>query len=110
MVMGAFRQACVMPNLSIQAHDLQTVLALVASGMGVTLAPLLLQPYSGVAIRKLEDVDLIIQASLVWRKDNRSQMLDNLLLMIAEQPPAAPFSTNNSSNSGIQSMEWANRE
>ncbi len=87
MVISAFQQARITPNLTIQAHDLQTVLALVASGMGVTLAPLLLRTYSGVITRKLEDVDLTIQASLVWRKDYRSQILDNLLAMVAEQPP-----------------------
>lgn len=93
MVMGVFQQAKITPKLTIQAHDIQTVLALVASGMGVTIAPLLLQRYSGVATRKLEDVDLIIQASLVWRKDNRSQILDKLLAMIAEQPPAPALGT-----------------
>lgn len=88
MVMGMFQQARIAPNLTIQAHDLQTVLAMVASGMGVTIAPLLLHTYRGVVNRKLEDVNLSLQASLVWRKDNRSQILDNLLAMIAEQPPA----------------------
>ena len=81
MVMGIFQQAGLMSNFTIQAHDLQTALALVASGMGVTLAPSLLQTYSGVIKRKLQDVDQVLQASLVWRKDNHSQILDNLVAM-----------------------------
>lgn len=79
MVMGVFQNADFTPNIAVQASDLQTVLALVAGGMGVALTPTSTNPYSGVVKRKVEDMDLTIQVSLAWRKDNRSEILDKFL-------------------------------
>jgi DNA-binding transcriptional LysR family regulator len=82
MITGLFQQSGILPSFTIQAHDLQTVMALVESGMGVTLMPSYIQSYKGIVFRKVKDAEMYVQALLVWRKDNHSPVLDNLLGMI----------------------------
>ena len=78
-VMRVFNEAKIVPNLTIQAHDLQTVLVLVAAGMGVTLTPSPINALNGVVHRELQDVDLTIVGSMAWRKNNKSEILEKFL-------------------------------
>lgn len=82
--MSAFENTDFIPNITIQAHDLQTVMTLVAAGMGVTLTPSPFNNFNGVVKRKVEDLHLTIEASLAWRKDNRSEVLKKFLTFFSE--------------------------
>lgn len=79
MFMSLFQNTTFTPNITLQAHELQTVLALVAGGMGVTLTPSPMNVVDGIVTREVEDIDLAIQASMAWRKDNRSEILERFL-------------------------------
>lgn len=77
--MDVFKNTDFTPKITIQAQDLQTVMALVAAGMGITLTPSPMKPVSGVVLRRVEDITLTIKPSLGWRKDNSSEILDKFL-------------------------------
>ncbi|MBL4953345.1 LysR substrate-binding domain-containing protein [Neobacillus sp. OS1-32] len=77
--MSIFQMAGFAPKIMIQANDLQSVLALVAAGMGVALTPSSSTPCGGVIQRKVEDINVSLEASIAWRKDNHSEILDKLL-------------------------------
>lgn len=78
-VMGAFKKECLTPKIAIKAYDLQTVLVLVASGMGIALTPSPIHSLNGIVHRKIEDFDLTIVGSMAWRKDNKSEVLEKFL-------------------------------
>lgn len=78
-IMNMFHQAGITPNVSIQAYDIQTVLLLVESGMGITLEPAPNNEIAGITRRKLADVSLTITPSMAWRKDNQSKTLQDFL-------------------------------
>lgn len=82
--MSVFQKAGFTPNITIQAHDLQTVLALVAAGMGVTLTPSPFNSINGIIKRKVEDVNLTVNGLLAWRIDNKSKILDEFLQFFFE--------------------------
>src|SRR5699024_790378 len=63
-VLNAFKNAELTPKITIQAHDLQTVLVLVAGGMGVALTPSPINTLNGVVHRKLDDFNLSIVGSI----------------------------------------------
>lgn len=79
-VMQAFKKHDITPNLSIQAYDLQTVLLLVAAGMGITLTPSPINAFNGIVYREIDDIDnLKVVGSIAWRKDNKSEILKKFL-------------------------------
>lgn len=80
--MSAFNHAKFTPNIAIQADDLHTVLALVASGMGITLTPSPFEPMKGIVKRDIEDVNIAIVSSIAWHKDNNSKILEDFLLFV----------------------------
>lgn len=82
--MDLFQNVGFAPKITIQANDLQTVSALVANGMGVALLPSSINPLSGLIQRKVEDINTTIEASLAWRKDNNSEILENFLKLYFE--------------------------
>lgn len=83
--MSVFQDANITPKITIQASDLQTVMALVAGGMGITLTPSPIQSYPGIIKRRVEDIQLTIQPYLAWRKDNNSVILEKYLKFFHEQ-------------------------
>lgn len=83
-VMSAFKKENFTPNISIQVHDLQTALALVAAGMGIALTPSPMKALNGVVHRKMDDFDLTIISSMAWRKDNKSEVLEKFLAFFFE--------------------------
>lgn len=82
--MNLFKNAGFTPQITIRSHDLHTVMALVAAEMGVTFTPTLMNPISGVVLRKVEDIHFSIEPSLGWRKDNHSEILKNFLTFFYE--------------------------
>ena len=82
--MRIFKKGGFTPIITIQAHNLQAVLALVAAGMGVTLTPSSINSTNGIIRRRIEDVNLTINGLLAWRKDNKSKILDEFLAFFFE--------------------------
>lgn len=82
--MSAFQHVDYTPQMTIQASDLQSVIALVTSGMGIALSPTPRQNIQGIITREVEDIDLILQPTIVWRKDNHSEILQKFLAFLAE--------------------------
>lgn len=62
--MSIFKQTHFTPNITIQAHDLQTVIALVSAKMGMTLTPSPMNSTKDIILRQVEDVDISIEVSL----------------------------------------------
>lgn len=83
-VMSVFKQGGFAPKITMQAHDLHTVLSLVAAGMGVSLTPSSLNTLNGIVQRKVEDINLTIVGSIAWRKDNKSELLNKFLTFFFE--------------------------
>jgi DNA-binding transcriptional LysR family regulator len=72
-----FQSAGITPKITTFAHDVQTCLTLVSSGMGVTLTSVVMESIRGVVYREIEDMDksLIIEKSVAWRKDESSEII-----------------------------------
>jgi len=79
MFMGIFKEAGLTPNISIQAHDLQTVLALVSAGMGITLTPSPFEAINGIIKREIADANITMTGYLAWQKENQSDTLKKFL-------------------------------
>ncbi|MRC88283.1 LysR family transcriptional regulator, partial [Bacillus thuringiensis] len=77
--MNLFKNVGFSPKITMQANDLQTVSSLVANGLVIALLPSSLHPLSGIVQRKIEDINVTIEASFAWRKDNQSEMLHKFL-------------------------------
>lgn len=83
-IMSIFKQTNFTPNITIQAHDLQTVMALVAANMGMSLTPSPMKSTNEITLKKVEDIDISLEASLAWKIDNKSETLKNFLLFFEE--------------------------
>lgn len=70
-------------KLAITPINLHSVLTLVDAGMGITLTPSPTSPLNGIIMRKVEDIDLSLEASLAWRVDNSSEVLEKFLEFFA---------------------------
>ncbi|WP_257350372.1 LysR substrate-binding domain-containing protein [Pseudalkalibacillus decolorationis] len=66
------------PKITIHAHDVQTIIALVSSGIGVSLVNSKF-PLKGAVYRKLEDVTITMERAVVWRRGEKSDVLQNFL-------------------------------
>ena len=74
-IIASCQRAGFSPRLAQEASGIQTVLALVAAGLGVALVPASLQHLKrpGVIYRELPLVDTQeVELALVWRRDDRS--------------------------------------
>lgn len=78
-IMSFFQNLDFKPNISVQAHDLQTVLTLVGEGMGISMSPSPFVPTKGIVMREIEGIDLKLDARLAWRTDNQSEVLKEFL-------------------------------
>lgn len=87
--MSAFHHVDYTPQMTIQANDLQSVIALVAGGMGISLIPSPSQHIQGVIAREVTDINLTLKPTVVWRKDNHSEILQKFLAFLAETQAGA---------------------
>ncbi|MEU3191622.1 LysR family transcriptional regulator [Streptomyces sp. NPDC006992] len=78
------------PRVVQEAPDSHTILALVASGVGVTLTLTSCQhiQQTGLVYRPLAGAPVRLQAALTWRKDNPSAALRTVLAVALEALPA----------------------
>jgi DNA-binding transcriptional LysR family regulator len=71
-MIGICRERGLRPNIAREASPKQTIIALVAAGLGVSVVPAALRrhPYPGVVYRPVEDAGLTITTALAWRRQN----------------------------------------
>jgi len=83
-IMDIFKKAGFTPRISYQANDLQTVLALVASGVGITITPSPFYDVKGIVKKKIDGVHFSINGSLAWKKDNYSEITKEFIMFFKE--------------------------
>jgi DNA-binding transcriptional LysR family regulator len=80
-ILSCFRAAGVTPVIGQLAIQMQTIVSLVSSGMGLALVPQsvsnLMRP--GVEYRALADRTPLVETGLAWRRDNASPALRGFL-------------------------------
>lgn len=81
VVLGVCARAGFAPRIAQEAVQMQTVVSLVSSGLGVAIVPasLLNLRRSGVVYRPVRDRHPRIELRLAWRRDARSDPLDRFV-------------------------------
>jgi DNA-binding transcriptional LysR family regulator len=74
------------PKISQQAVHVETILGLVAAGMGITLLPSSVGEWrrKGVTYRQLTDANMLIDMVLAWRKGESNSVLSAFLEVVNE--------------------------
>ena len=87
LIVGFCRQAGFSPRIEQQATHMQTIVSLVAAGMGVALVPASLQTAgrAGVAFHPLLEKSPAVETGLAWRRDNESPALQSLVNLARER-------------------------
>jgi DNA-binding transcriptional LysR family regulator len=77
-------QAGYRPKITLEAPEILTIVAFVSTGMGVALVPdsFRNQQNKGVIYQELDGVDATLEMSFVWRKNEKSQVLQEFLHFI----------------------------
>jgi DNA-binding transcriptional LysR family regulator len=80
------QQAGFLPNISQQAVHVETILGLVAVGLGITLLPASVGEWrrKGVTYRRLSDADMLVDMVLAWRKGESNSVLSAFLEVVNE--------------------------
>lgn len=80
------QQAGFSPKVVKEAMLMQTIVSLVAGGVGVALVPASLQNLQkvGVVYKALEGQQLEMEMAAVWQRDNSSQVLQEFLKVVRE--------------------------
>jgi DNA-binding transcriptional LysR family regulator len=83
-ILSCFRAAGVTPVIGQLAIQMQTIVSLVSSGMGLALVPQsvsnLMRP--GVEYRALADPTPLVETGIAWRRDNPSPVLQGFLELL----------------------------
>jgi LysR family transcriptional regulator, benzoate and cis,cis-muconate-responsive activator of ben and cat genes len=83
-VIGHCRAAGFEPNVTQETMDLQTAMALVSVGAGLSIVPASVEQShrQGVTYLTLDDPEVTTTLFMVWRRDNRSPLLDNFRAVV----------------------------
>jgi DNA-binding transcriptional LysR family regulator len=81
MVTKICHQAGFSPKITVETHDIQTVITLVSMGMGVSLSPKCHTQNTGVVFRKLVDTSITLDLAIAYRHDEKSEVLHSFLDM-----------------------------
>jgi LysR family transcriptional regulator, benzoate and cis,cis-muconate-responsive activator of ben and cat genes len=83
-VIGHCRAAGFDPKVTQETMDLQTAMALVSVGAGLSIVPASVEQSHrhGVAYLEFNDADVNTTLFMVWRRDNRSPLLDNFRAVV----------------------------
>jgi len=83
-ILSCFRAAGITPVIGQLAIQMQTIVSLVSSGMGLALVPQsvsnLMRP--GVEYRALADPTPLVETGIAWRRDNPSPVLKGFLELL----------------------------
>lgn len=76
-------QAGFSPQVTMEAGELQTVISLVAAGVGVALVPFSVKRLhiEGVVYREIEETGLTVETSIAWREDETSPVVHSFLTL-----------------------------
>jgi len=92
-ILGLCKRAGFTPRVVEEASPKQTILGLVAAGLGVSLVAASVQQSgrTGVAYRPLRGIHPTVEVAVAWRKDEKSPALQAFLTVVREfaRPPAA---------------------
>jgi len=85
-VLSACQQAGFTPNVIQEAKLMQTIVCLVAGGMGVALVPASLKNLqrTGVIYTALEEQIPPLKTALIWRQDNTSFVLHQFITVVRQ--------------------------
>ena len=86
-ILGCFRDAGLTPSLEQEAIQMQTIVGLVAAGMGIALVPQSVSNLKrpGVEYRALKEASPLVEIGLAWRRDNTSPVLQSFLDLIQKR-------------------------
>jgi DNA-binding transcriptional LysR family regulator len=72
--------------LGAEASQLQTIINLVAAGMGITLVPESVQNLAGrgVVFKKVPEPSPMMEIAVAWRRDVHSEVLSAFLNVVRE--------------------------
>ncbi|MFM0157078.1 MULTISPECIES: LysR family transcriptional regulator [Paraburkholderia] len=81
----------VTPRIAQEAIEMQTIVSLVAAGMGIAWVPQVFArfPRPGVVYHLVEDMNVPIETSLIWLKQNMP-IFDRFVIHIKESPNFMP--------------------
>jgi DNA-binding transcriptional LysR family regulator len=86
-ILSCFHDAGIVPVIGQEAIQMQTIVSLVSSGMGLALVPQsvsnLMRP--GVEYRALAGVSPLVELGLCWRRDNASPVLRGFLELLRKK-------------------------
>jgi len=85
-VLNLCRQEGFAPKLGAEASQLQTIISLVAAGMGITLVPESVQNFAGrgVVFKRLPEPAPIIEVGIASLRDKHSEVLSAFLNVVRE--------------------------
>lgn len=86
-ILGCFRDAGLTPSIEQEAIQMQTIVGLVAAGMGIALVPQSVSNLKrpGVEYRALKEASPLVEIGLAWRRDNTSPVLQSFLHLIQKR-------------------------
>ena len=86
-ILGCFRDAGLTPSIEQEAIQMQTIVGLVAAGMGIALVPQSVSNLKrpGVEYRALKEASPLVEIGLAWRRDNTSPVLQAFLDLIQKR-------------------------
>ena len=86
-ILGCFRDAGLTPSIEQKAIQMQTIVGLVAAGMGIALVPQSVSNLKrpGVEYRALKEASPLVEIGLAWRRDNTSPVLQAFLDLIQKR-------------------------
>lgn len=86
-ILGCFREAGLTPSIEQEAIQMQTIVGLVAAGMGIALVPQSVSNLKrpGVEYRALKEASPLVEIGLAWRRDNTSPVLQSFLHLIQKR-------------------------
>ncbi|MGV3652805.1 MAG: LysR family transcriptional regulator [Noviherbaspirillum sp.] len=87
-ILDCFRAAGLTPRIGQEAIQMQTIVGLVAAGMGIALVPQSVSNLKrpGVEYRRLPENAPMIETGLSWRRDNVSPVLHAFLKLLRKKP------------------------
>ena len=88
-VTSAMARAVGAPEVVQEASEMQTVVGLVAAGLGISLVPASvgLDAFRGVTFTRLQEPAPTVELALAWRADAPPPLLDGLLAIVRELAP-----------------------